>query len=445
MHCQFVEILRNLLDCFAPGSQRDTIIEIFYEKHLNQLIDVITSSIPSNGASKVASSECLPNGSRVKPEILLTICDLLCFCVSHHPHKIKCNFLANNVVDKVLSLTRRREKYLVVAAVRFFRILVSCNDDRVMNHIARNNLLKPIIDAFVQNGKRYNLLNSAVLELFEHIRKNDSKILLKYLVDSFWFQLVVFNLPSIYSLKVRYEQSLEILEENGLTNVLDSRRRTDERALEKEEKDYFNGDSDEEDSATGSLSRGERLSFISNGSSSSQPLVSSRACRPVDSAGNEDSNPPPRKCSEESEENKGAAEPFRLKRKFLSKEEPGQYKRQRLCINPKSKDSVFAALWSTLSQVVLPSKKIASSMHTVPGSTSIKNFNEEKREKGSIRCSLKSRDMESLENHADKEPPPSPKSCSDSMLCLSGKKQRNGDDCHLVSANSSPEMTVNGS
>lgn len=425
MNCQFFEILRNLLDCFAPGSQRDTIIEVFYEKHLNQLIDVITSSIPSNGASKVASSHCLLNGSRVKPEILLIICDLLCSCVSRHPHKIKCNFLTNDVIDKVLFLTRRREKYLVVAAVRFFRILVSCNDDHVMNHIVRNNLLKPIIDAFVQNGNCYNLLNSAVLELFEHIRKNDSKILLKYLVDSFWFQLVVFNLPSIHSLKVRYEQSLEILEENGPTNVLDSRRRADERALEKEEDDYFNGDSDEEDSASGSLYRGERLTFVSNGSSSSQPSVSSRACRPVDRAGNEDGedyNPPPRKRSGESEENKGTAGPFRLKRKFLSKEEPGQYKRQRLCINPKSKDSVFAALCSTLSQVVLPSKKIASSMHTVPRSTSIKNFNEENNEEGSICCSLKSSDMESLENHADKEPPPSPKSCSDSLVCLSEEK-----------------------
>lgn len=40
-----------------------------------------------------------------------------------------------------------------------------------MNHIVKNNLFKPIIDAFVANGDRYNLLNSAVLELFEYIRK----------------------------------------------------------------------------------------------------------------------------------------------------------------------------------------------------------------------------------------------------------------------------------
>jgi len=44
-------------------------------------------------------------------------------------------------------------------------------DEHLISHIVKNNLLKPIVDAFVSNGNRYNLLNSAVLELFEYIRK----------------------------------------------------------------------------------------------------------------------------------------------------------------------------------------------------------------------------------------------------------------------------------
>ncbi|KAJ6772186.1 ATP SYNTHASE GAMMA-RELATED [Salix koriyanagi] len=48
MHCQFLEILRSLLDSYTlSGAQRDNIIEIFYEKHLGQLIDVITASCPN--------------------------------------------------------------------------------------------------------------------------------------------------------------------------------------------------------------------------------------------------------------------------------------------------------------------------------------------------------------------------------------------------------------
>ncbi|KAK1416629.1 hypothetical protein QVD17_25744 [Tagetes erecta] len=51
-----------------------------------------------------------------------------------------CNFLLNGVLDKVLYLTQRREKYLVVAAVRFIRILIY-----IMMNILRIILLKTII------------------------------------------------------------------------------------------------------------------------------------------------------------------------------------------------------------------------------------------------------------------------------------------------------------
>ncbi|PPS16988.1 hypothetical protein GOBAR_AA03585 [Gossypium barbadense] len=37
----------------------------------------------------------------------------------------RCNFILNNVIEKVLLLTRRREKYLVVAAVRFVRTILT--------------------------------------------------------------------------------------------------------------------------------------------------------------------------------------------------------------------------------------------------------------------------------------------------------------------------------
>ena len=41
------------------------------------------------------------------------------------PSAFRCNFLLDNVIEKVLTLTRRKEKYLVVAAVRFVRTILS--------------------------------------------------------------------------------------------------------------------------------------------------------------------------------------------------------------------------------------------------------------------------------------------------------------------------------
>lgn len=48
---------------------------------------------------------------------------------------------------------------------------IALQDEHLINYFVRNDLLKPVIDVFVANGSRYNLLNSAVLELFEYIRK----------------------------------------------------------------------------------------------------------------------------------------------------------------------------------------------------------------------------------------------------------------------------------
>lgn len=74
--------------------QRDTIIEIFYEKHLGELIDVITSSCPVEGEAQSISKSAVSGGrvenqNSAKPEILSNICELLCFCVLHHPYRIK--------------------------------------------------------------------------------------------------------------------------------------------------------------------------------------------------------------------------------------------------------------------------------------------------------------------------------------------------------------------
>ncbi|XP_011100785.1 serine/threonine-protein phosphatase 4 regulatory subunit 3 [Sesamum indicum] len=452
MHCQFLEIIRSLLDSFTPGSQRENIVEIFYDKHLDQLIDVITSCAPHNGSQMDSKSVSSDRGSRsqsnVKPEILLNVCDLLSFCVLQHPYRIKCNFLLNNVVDKVLYLTKRREKYLVVAAIRFIRALVSRSDEHLMNHFVKNNLFKPIIDAFVANGDRYNLLNSAVLELFEYIRKENLKVLLRYLVDTFWDQLVKFeNLSSIHALKVKYEQLLESAGTRSSATVLDQRKRLDERALEKEEEDYFNEDSDEEDSASahtaGSNKGQSQPSVLVNGSTTNYP--SPRAGGLVDyddDEDDEDYRPPPKKLTDISDEDEGLAE-FPLKRKLVSKEEPEPKRLHRSPKGLKPREGVFAALCSTLSEAVLPGKRVGTASLNMPPSNVNQNTVEPNlKEKGSVDSSERTQNAET-ENNSDKEEV-SPRSFTDG-LNDSADNRKLGDDCSLLPPKSSPEMAVNGS
>ncbi|TYJ45504.1 hypothetical protein E1A91_A02G061300v1 [Gossypium mustelinum] len=457
MHCQFLEILRSLLDSFSlTGAQRDTIIDIFYDKHLGQLIDVIILSCPSEDVGQSTSNLASSAGrvesqNSTKPEILLNICELLCFCVVHHPYRIKCNFLLNNVIDKILLLTRRREKYLVVAAVRFVRTILSRRDEHLVNHFVKKNLLKPVIDAFVANGNRYNVLNSAVLELFEYIRKENVKLLVRYIVDSFWNQLVKFEyLASVQSLKVKYEQCLENCGTKANVNVSDSRKRIDERALEKEEEDYFNEDSDEDDTSSESRTRKVQSQPVSSdGVAASCPSLSPRSGGLVDYEDDEDDEdyrPPPKKHTETSEDDEGTLETLRLKRKLISREHENEvaYKKQRLGKSSKARDSVFAALCSTLSQAVLPSKKTANAMplssQSAEGTKALGEGNHTEKESSSSRSSGKSSSEE--DSHREKEPP---RNCSDCLHSPSDNRQLSGDDCPLVPPKSSPEMTVNGS
>jgi protein phosphatase-4 regulatory subunit 3 len=114
----------------------------------------------------------MKSSDRITPaEILGNICELMCFCVQHHRFRIRYYVMRNNVVEKILRLTRRREKYLVVAAVRFLRTCIALKDEFYYRYIVKHNCFEPVIAAFLANGNRYNLLNSAVLELIDFIRR----------------------------------------------------------------------------------------------------------------------------------------------------------------------------------------------------------------------------------------------------------------------------------
>ncbi|XP_019054595.1 PREDICTED: serine/threonine-protein phosphatase 4 regulatory subunit 3-like isoform X2 [Nelumbo nucifera] len=434
MHCQFLEILRSLLDPYTlSGSQRDSIIEIFYEKHLDHLIDLVTLSCPPRGIGKsTGSGEMTVNQTATKPEILSNICELLCFCVLHHPYRIKSSFLVNNVIERVLFLTCRREKYLVVAAVRFMRTIISRNDDHLLQHIVKNNLLKPIIEAFISNGNRYNLLNSAILDLFEYIRKENLQTLIIYIVDTFWNQLGKFEyFGSVQALKIKYEQSLETCETRGATNVVDPRKRIDERALEKEEEDYFN-DSDEEDTASARMSNAhgqQSQPVLANGASVSYSLLRPGSGRLVDYDDDdeeEDYNPPSRiKIETSTCETRTADSSLRSKRKFISKEEIELTKNPR--VDRKLKDSDTAAASATLNHASLPRNKVTTTIHVT------------------ARTSEGNDSSSDEETNVDKEHAV-PRSCSNYLPNNSGSRQSSGEDCPLIpsNSNSTSEMAING-
>lgn len=76
-------------------AQTDKFLDVFYEKYIDQLVEVLTAGCPPKGASTEQSKQPAPflGGTVLKgeitPEFLMSICELMCFCVLHHRFRIK--------------------------------------------------------------------------------------------------------------------------------------------------------------------------------------------------------------------------------------------------------------------------------------------------------------------------------------------------------------------
>ncbi|KAK3281899.1 hypothetical protein CYMTET_10332 [Cymbomonas tetramitiformis] len=276
---QFLEILRMLLDpeSMDQSVDKNMFLEVFYEEYIDQLVGALAQCLVPKQA---------PDGKQSTPTSATTlglIIELLCYCVKHHSYRIKYYVLRNNVVEKVLKLTQRSEKFLVIAAVRFLRTCIGLKDEFYHRYLTKNNLFEPVITAFLTNGNRYNLLNSCVLELVEFIRRENIKSLIGHLVENFGdkFEKVDY-VETFYQLKIRYEQQQDRSAAVGSTagevgpgsnrigvtagpaagpgplgvDMQVRRRGRDARSVDKDEEDYFSTeDDDDDDQGRGSGSR----------------------------------------------------------------------------------------------------------------------------------------------------------------------------------------------
>lgn len=196
---QALEILKVLLDPETMDSsvEKDRFIDSFYDNHVARLLGAV-----------VAAGE----GGPADPGTLILVMDLLCYCVTQHSYRIKYYILRNNVVEKVLRLLRRRERAVAAAALRFLRTCLAMRDEFYNRYLVKNALLEPVLTAFLANGQRYNLLNSAVLELLEFLRRENMKGLVGAVVDSSQFERLESEcdyVDTFKRLKLRHEANQE--------------------------------------------------------------------------------------------------------------------------------------------------------------------------------------------------------------------------------------------
>ncbi|KAF4513248.1 hypothetical protein G6O67_000546 [Ophiocordyceps sinensis] len=221
--------------------------------------------------------------------------DILCFFIRQHHRFSRYFVLNNNIASRVCQLLGSPEKYLRLVAIRFIRHLVGLQEEFYMKHLTEKQVFGPILDVVIETLPRDNLLSSASLELFEHIKKENIKEVVKHLVANYRERLVRLSyLPTFRDIVLRYDQT------QGYTANVDylvegegqiakkppppSTRLMEHISLDPAEEEYWNtSDPEDEDDEH----HGEKASSTNGSATSSRPLVD----YPSDEDSDENTNP----------------------------------------------------------------------------------------------------------------------------------------------------------
>jgi protein phosphatase-4 regulatory subunit 3 len=180
--------------------------------------------------------------------------ETLCFFVRHHSYRSKYFLLTENLPARVAQLLSAPEKHLKLTALKFFRTCVGLKDEFYIRHITKNKLLGPILNLVLETMPKDNLINSASLEFFEFIRRDDDlKALINNLVENHRPVLeTITYVPTFTMLLQRYDQKPDVnmlpsqythSQKQSLNGA--ARWRGAAREMDPDEEAYFNTSDDE--------------------------------------------------------------------------------------------------------------------------------------------------------------------------------------------------------
>ncbi|KAF3909160.1 hypothetical protein ABW21_db0208795 [Orbilia brochopaga] len=181
--------------------------------------------------------------------------ELLSFFVRHHLFRNKYFILTENLAPRVAQLLSVNEKFVQLAALKFFRSCVQLNDEFYNRQLIKNKLLEPILNIVIETMPKDNLLNSACLEFFEFVKREGIKLLITHLVEQCREKMQsITYVDTFSSLMLKYEQlhdkTVPYSADEDMTprNSINGGKRWDGlKDLDAAEEEYFNGSDDDEE------------------------------------------------------------------------------------------------------------------------------------------------------------------------------------------------------
>ena len=195
----------------------------------------------------------------------------------------------------------------MTAALKFFRQCVGLQDEFYNRQITQKKYFTPILNIVYETMPRDNLLNSACLELFEFIKRENLKPLIIHLVETCRPRLQeITYVDTFQALILRYDQMQGFNSDADTTLFSNDGTATPNRTpnvngnrwqgvkdMDAAEEAYFNTSDDEDETSPKILKKQRRDSIITNGVATS-PMLKSLVDYPDDDEDAMDTRPPER-------------------------------------------------------------------------------------------------------------------------------------------------------
>ncbi|EZF24215.1 hypothetical protein H103_03106 [Trichophyton rubrum CBS 288.86] len=155
----------------------------------------------------LAEQEDLSGLSFQQVSLFAHLVEILTFFVRQHPIRSRSFIREESLIPRVAQLFTVTQKHLKLMALKFFRTLVSLHDTFYHAQLTHNNTFDLILNIVYETMPRDNLLNSACLDLFEFIKRENIKPIIGHVVERYREKIQnITYVDTFQNLILRYDQ-----------------------------------------------------------------------------------------------------------------------------------------------------------------------------------------------------------------------------------------------
>ena len=176
------DLLRFLVDVDAAddSTDREQFLNMFYHHHLDRLL------LPILNHPQERQSRTLSDATGI---LIRNLIDLVGFLLMHHGTRARTHIVNYQILSRMNPLISYVDKHVALAAVRNLRLVISLKDIVLNRIILKENLVDRVVQLFLANASRYNLINSACLDLFNQIKKDGHAPMIAHFTARYYEQL----------------------------------------------------------------------------------------------------------------------------------------------------------------------------------------------------------------------------------------------------------------